>query len=239
MVSDNIHTHYTHTHRPGYSGNSEGYERAPKTIKTSEGTLSYASSASSNVIQDFENWSFYPLHLKRFEKMDRTEKYTLKSLTESLRVNINTSDNAVENNKSDIAVEKVVQCILQNYGTLSTKVLPAFIFNGKGADELKTFYDSKHNRSDVGVWIDNSNVLNMEVNSSPTSEAVSKVIHGLIEFLRVAKAHHIDKELQGFALLKLGEAGLIVKVTVYYDASCIAFRVKCEVLKKCCLFLMN
>ena len=125
-------------------------------------------------------------------------------------------------------------------------------------------YDSRHNKSDVGVMEDEkineryhgSNIVNIEVNSSPMRSTVVKTLHGLIELARIVKAHSVPNKivtLVGFALPKLNDRGVAVRVQVWYDPECMAFSVSskplscsdffpelqsaitdnCEVLRKC------
>ena len=77
--------------------------------------------------------------------------------------------------------------------------------------------------------MDNKSIaVYIEVNSSPTKDTATKVIHGLLQLLRAVKAHDIwisDKELSlvGFALPKLGKIGVAVKVKMQYNSNYMEF----------------
>ena len=68
-------------------------------------------------------------------------------------------------------------------------------------------YDSHHDKADMAVWTKDTNLVNMEVNSSPLLQMLYCVV----------KAHNIRNDQVGsigFALSKLEMKGLLVKVKV-------------------------
>ena len=175
----------------------------------------------------------------------------------------------IENKKKpdEVAKDLVTQLVQQsrcNNVRLRVEQHPIFVFNGTKVDNIMGCYDSQHNKSDVGVMEDEktnekyhgSNIVNMEVNSSPMKSTVVKTLHGLIELARIVKAYSIPNKivtLVGFALPKLNDQGVAVRVQVWYDPECMAFSVSskplscsdffpelqsaitdnCEVLRKC------
>jgi len=197
----------------------------PKKLK-SDGIAS-ASSYSSKVHRDFRNLNLVKYNSSyTFPEIDNyAYKYTLEELAFATGAIISSDGNK---KSPDQYAESLVTSIIRDtkdYPDLTVKLHPPFTFNQTCVDELKTLYDSDHNKADVAVWVNNSNLVNIEVNSSPISETVKKVTHGLIELLRVAKAHSIDQNLQlrGFALPKLEVKGLVVRVDVSYDKAKMLF----------------
>ena len=119
--------------------------------------------------------------------------------------------------------------------TYNVQTSPELVFNGQCVDNLPGLYDSWKNRSDVGVIEVGSEetkkktvLVNMEINSSPMRYTVSKAICGLIQLYRIVKAHGVcGGALIGFALPKLNDKAIGVKVEVKFHQSTLAFNVKC------------
>ena len=79
-------------------------------------------------------------------------------------------------------------------------------------------YDSERNFSDVRVITEKqkmeSNIVNIEVNSSPIRYTVAKSILGLIQLARIA---HKDVDvLTGFSLPKLQSKAVAVRTEIRY-----------------------
>ena len=113
------------------------------------------------------------------------------------------------------------------------------MFNHRNVDKLPGLYDTKENISDVGVISlsgqgsdeKRTNLVNIEIKSSPMEYSVVKTIHGLCQLVRVVKAHGVhDVALIGFTLPKLFDKGIAVRVTVKYDPRCMRFDVNCDQL---------
>ena len=201
----------------------------------SRGTLSCPSSTSSKVSRDFKNLSFIRrVHIKVIDKT--VEQYSLNELASTLNVDISGCV------KSNLAAKTLVESIVREskikitgIGKFRVSCEPTFIFNGTSSDTFPALYDTAKNRGDVAVCVEGTNLVNIEVNSSPMSETVRKVIHGLVELLRVVKAHNIKEDIElkliGFALPKLNTAGLAVKVEVSYKPKYMAFEALFIVLK--------
>ena len=102
-------------------------------------------------------------------------------------------------------------------------------------DTLPLLYDTKLNKSDVGVKVqgtEETNLVTIKVNSSPMDFTIIKTIRGLIQLGRLVKAHGIhDQDLVGFALPKLNAKGIAVKVNVKFDCVSMAFKVIVKPLK--------
>ena len=65
------------------------------------------------------------------------------------------------------------------------------------------------------------------------SQTIKKVALGLIELLRIVKAHGIECcTLVGFALPKLGTKGFVAKVEATYDPDSMAFIIRYQTLSK-------
>ena len=76
-----------------------------------------------------------------------------------------------------------------------------------------------------------TNLVNIEVNSSTMKETVLKTVNDLMELVRVVKAHEVSNEevaLIGFALPKLSGPGIAVEIEVRYNQSSMAFDVSCK-----------
>ena len=119
-------------------------------------------------------------------------------------------------------------------GTYNVQTHPEVVFNGQSVDKLPGLFDSSNNRSDVGlieVGIEGTKkkktvLINMEINSSPMRFTVSKTICGLIQLYQIVKAHGVHGEvLIGFALPKLHDKAIGVKVEVNFDKSTLLFNV--------------
>ena len=120
-------------------------------------------------------------------------------------------------------------------GDLRVVKEPAYVFNGQSANQLCRFLISKKNRGDVGIYLNNpqTNLCIIEVHSSPFVTTIRKVAVGIIEILRVVKAHGITEcTLTGFAFPKLDVNQCVVKVTVSYIPVNIQFNTKCITVAK-------
>lgn len=109
----------------------------------------------------------------------------------------------VNTDSKGLSSDKCANSLIASLSTFNTELHPSLMFNGTRVDGLKTLYDTDHNKADVAVVVEGSNLVNIEVNSSLMSDTVCKVIHGLIQLLRAAKAYCIDNEnlqLQGFVV---------------------------------------
>ena len=88
------------------------------------------------------------------------------------------------------------------------------------------FYCSRKKRGDLAVIWCGSNVCTMEVHSSPFVATIRKLVYGIIDLLRLVKAHKVDDcKLVGFTLPKIKCKRCIVKVTVTYK--CVLQKFKC------------
>ena len=143
---------------------------------------------------------------------------------------------------SEGAAKEFIQFLMKDIDIKDVKMIvelqPTFIFNGVKSDELFKLYISKRNKADVGVMVDSrdrkTNLVNIEVNSSPMKETVMKTVYDLIELVRVVKAHEVSNEevaLIGFALPKLSAVGIAVEIEVQYNQSSMAFDVSCKPMK--------
>ena len=201
----------------------------------SKGTLSSPSNASSKVSRDLTNLSF--IRRVHINEIDETaEQYSLNKLASTLNVDISGCEN------SNIAAKTLVESIvmereikIKGMGEFTVSSEPFFRFNGTSSDIFPKLYNTARNRGDVAVCVEGTNLVNIEVNSSPMSETVTKVIHGLVELLRIVKAHNINEDIElkliGFALPKLNTNGLAVKVEVSYKPIYMAFEALFIVLK--------
>ena len=85
---------------------------------------------------------------------------------------------------------------------LTTDIHPKLIFNGVNVDSLLERYDTPNNLSDVAVVKNDGqkmmNLVNIEVNSSPIEQTISKTIHGLIQLARIVKCHEQVEEVEVF-----------------------------------------
>ena len=80
-----------------------------------------------------------------------------------------------------------------------------------------------------------TNLLVIEVNSSPMVETVGKILYGLFELLRIVKAHDINLELiklVGFAFPKLDAKGCVVEVELSYNSELLLFNYSCYEITK-------
>ena len=136
---------------------------------------------------------------------------------------------------SDKAAFELISYLVQHNHNLQVEMHPYFVFNGKSVDTLPLLYDTKLNKSDVGVKVqgtEETNLVTIEVNSSPMDFTIIKTIRGLIQLGRLVKAHGIhDQDLVGFALPKLNTKGIAVKVNVKFDCVLMAFKVIVKPLK--------
>ena len=86
----------------------------------------------------------------------------------------------------------------------------------------------------MGVCVKGTTLVDMEVNSSLMSETVRKVILGLVDLVRIIKAHKITEQIKlkliGFALPKLSAKGSIVEVEVSYETQHMAFMARIHVI---------
>ena len=195
-----------------------------------------SSSASTKVSRDLENLSFIR-SIDDINEIDKTvEQYSLNELASALKVDISGCV------KSNLAAKTLVESIVRKkkikitgIGKFSVSCEPTFRFNGISSDIFPALYNTPKNRGDVAVCVEGTNLVNIEVNSSPMSQTVTKVIHGLVELLRIVKAHNIKEvtelKLIGFALPKLNTTGLAVKVEVSYTPKYMAFEALFIVLK--------
>ena len=55
------------------------------------------------------------------------------------------------------------------------------------------FYCTKNNKGDVGVVCKKSILCTLEVHSSPILDTVRKTAYGVIQLLRIIKAHQIEE----------------------------------------------
>ena len=107
------------------------------------------------------------------------------------------------------------------------------MFNGISANILCRL---QKNRGDVGVYLNSppTNLCNIEVHSSsPFAANIRKVAIGIIEILRVIKAHGIHEcQMIGFAMPNLDVNQCVVKVTVSYIPVKIVFVARCTTVKQ-------
>ena len=81
----------------------------------------------------------------------------------------------------------------------------------------------------MGVCLEGTNLVNIEVNSSMI-KTVRKVSYGLVELLRVVKAHNIkEPSLIRFALPKLDTKGFVGEVQLSYNSSYVHFHASYKV----------
>ena len=207
--------------------------RARKRSKQEEHTCS--SSYASKVQRDLYNWAFLnstsQLKFDLNETMETVEEkgYNLEKLAETFDIPI------TESNSDNAAKELVTNLVLDL--KVSVKVHPSLIFNGINVDDIVGCYDTQRNYSDVGVMEANnkSTVVSIEVNSSSMKETVIKTMHGIIQIVRIVKAHDVpnkEASLVGFALPKLGVKGMAVKVKVQYDTKYMGFDVSSKPLTR-------
>ena len=86
----------------------------------------------------------------------------------------------------------------------------------------------------IGSGDRETNLVNIEVNSSPMKETVLKSVCDLIQLVRVVKAHKVLNEevaLIGFALPKLSVAGVAVEIELQYNLSLMVFDVLFKPIK--------
>ena len=148
-----------------------------------------------------------------------------------------TNDIELTGTDSDEAAKKLVEKLVQrdNRG-FSVKKRPSIVFNDIKIDDLRKLYDSSRNFADVGVMYAESIVVCIEVNSSSLmKDTATKILHGLLQLLRIVKAHKIsipDEKLSlvGFALTKLNEVGVAVKVKMQYNSDYMGFDASLELL---------
>ena len=194
----------------------------------SKGTLTCPSNVSSKVGRDLESLSFIRTVDDIIEIDTSDEQYSLNEMASILHVDISACE------KSNIAAKILVESIVDG-SKFSVICEPTFKFNGISSDIFPALYDTPRNRGDVAVHVEGTNLVNIEVNSSPMSETVTKVIRGLVELLRIVKAHNIKDSIElkliGFALPKLNTTGLAVKVEVSYKPIYMAFEALFIVLK--------
>ena len=162
------------------------------------------------------------------------EQYSLNEMASILNVDISACE------KSNIAAKILITSIVSGSKITDKEKFtfshePTFKFNGTSSDIFPALYITARNRGDVAVCVEGTNLVNIEVNSSPMSQTVRKVIHGLVELLRIVKAHNIKEDIElkliGFALPKLNTTGLTVKVEVSYKPIYMAFVALFIVLK--------
>ena len=211
-----------------------------------------ASSHSSQVLRDVKSLSFlqYDKQLKVDMQMAvnsiQQNGYDLNELAQQSGYKIDVDKlskccgETVETllkseNVSDKAAFELISYLVQHNHNLQVEMHPYFVFNGKSVDTLPLLYDTKLNKSDVGVKVqgtEETNLVTIEVNSSPMDFTIVKTICGLIQFGRLVKAHGIhDQDLVGFALPKLNAKGIAVKVNVKFDCVLMAFKVIVKPLK--------
>jgi len=188
-------------------------------------SVTCASSSSAKVFRDLENLTFVDVRDDLKGLKNYIPKYTLDDLAKCLGVEIEGSELL-----SDVYAQRLI-VKLTDPSKYTCGLHPSFVFNGIDVDRLRPFYDTEHNKADVAVRLntdERTNLVNIEVNSSPMSQTVCKVIHGLIQLLRVAKAHGVNVEndqlkLQGFAVPKRHVQGMVVKVSVAYSEKWMLF----------------
>ena len=157
-------------------------------------------SFSSKVLRDIANLSFIDCDqpLEHFAK--EHDKYTW-VVTLMLMSFINRkggSDDAAKTLVEAIVKKKIEHEIPKK--SFVFEVHPRYQFNGKRSDDLPKLHTTERNEADVGVCLEGTNLVNIEVNS-PMIETVRKVIYGLVELLHVVKAHSIkEPSLIRFAL---------------------------------------
>ena len=168
------------------------------TSSTPSPSVTCTSNSTSKVLRDHMNLKFIDIDDNLNELKEYTLKYTLDDLAECLGFQIEGSELSADVYAKHFTDPSNYDCDLHS----------SFIFNGINVDKLIPFYDTKHNTADVTVRLNTGEttyLVSIEVNSSPMSETVLKVIHGLIQLLHVAKALGIENDqlkLQGFALPK-------------------------------------
>ena len=160
--------------------------------------------------------------------VDKTDKkYDLSEVAAILDVNTSSYKNS--NNASKFLVESIITVT-----DLSISTEPIIEFNGIPSSDLPNLYNSDNNRGDVGVCVKGTTLVDTEVNSSLMSETVRKVILGLVDLVRIVKAHKITEQIKlkliGFALPKLSAKGLIVEMEVSYETRYIAFMARIHVI---------
>ena len=206
----------------------------------SRDTQSCPSNVSSKVSRDLENLSFIRSVDDIIEIDTSDEQYSLNEMASILNVDISACEKSNIAENSNIAAKILVESLvdggkIKDKDKFSVICEPTFKFNGISSDIFPALYNTPNNRGDVAVYVEGTNLVNVEVNSSPMSQTVTKVIHGLVELLRIVKAHNINEDIKlkliGFALPKLNTTGLAVKVEVSYKPIYMAFEALFIVLK--------
>ena len=207
-------------------------------LNIGEGTSS--SSSIAKVHQFPRELSFITSSTEVFKELkdmeDAVEEYgyNLNGLAKEFKCLMSQSD-------SEGAAKEFIQFLMKDIEKVETmvKLHPTFIFNGVKSDDLFELYISKRNKADVGVMVVSgdieTNLVNIEVNSSTMKETVLKTVYDLMELVRVVKAHEVSNEevaLIGFALPKLSVAGVAVEIEVRYNQSSMAFDVSCKPMQR-------
>lgn len=106
------------------------------------------------------NGHFYNVTLS-FKKLDKiVDNYTLKYLGCHHQISEHANDKSINGKATKSLIEPTIKLKFSACCKLSTRILPTFQFNGTTVDELRPFYNSKHNLGDVAVWTDETNLVN-------------------------------------------------------------------------------
>ena len=198
---------------------------------------------------------------KTVQNAVRTYGYTLKYLTKKYDAELNADESIdtkslsdaagstqadikdikeQQRSQSDYAAYKLISQLVASNESVPKEVKiythPKLMFNGINVDHLLNLYDTPNNLSDVAIMINYeqkmTNLVNIEVNSSPIEQTVSKTIHGLIQLARIVKCHEVkDVCLTGFSLPNLQKKTVAVKTEVKYDSQLMAFDVSSKPIK--------
>lgn len=123
-------------------------------------------------------------------------------------------------NDSNRAASKIIHAILNcENSEYTVKEEYGYIFNNINADDFVQFYITPNNRVDVAIVHELNSLCIFEVHSSPFIYTIRKLVYGIVQLLRIVKAHQINTcSMVGFCFPKLSCKRSVVKVEVMYDS---------------------
>ena len=158
------------------------------------------------------------------EALDASSHFDLTELVTYVGISLDGGDNRLN--------ERMAQLALNIYckNILNMSVHVEMDSGVPGLSKLPSLITSSHKRADVNVYSSSAKtklLLQVEVQSSPLRQAVTKAIHGAADMVRLLR--HSDTYIASFTVFafpKIGCAGCVAKITVTWLSLHFTYRIE-------------